>query len=225
MESELSYAFFTLDVPACVCGSFHVLLPSTWHCLGSPMSPSQGGQSGTAVQTPGGTVTNVQLKHAVCCVVKQTTLQGKPQRTLFCFSSAVAMESLWVRAVCPLWGWALLHAQRATPGSTSLGSKLGCYWHIPLSSPLQPSKQAGVLSEKQENCSGTDMKTKGMVSKLDIKKYAKINCGRQVKILRNNILTTTFQENCSKVNTCSNTFSHPSDSQVGSQKMWLALFH
>lgn len=104
-------------------------------------------------------------------------------------------------------------------------SKLGCYWHIPLSPPLQPSKQAGVSSEKQENCSGTDIKTKGMVSKLDIKKYAKINCGRQVKILRNNILTTTFQENCSKVNTCSDTFSHPSDSQVGSQKMWLALFH
>lgn len=91
--------------------------------------------------------------------------------------------------------------------------------HPPQLSP--PAFQTGwsVNSEKQKNCSGTDMKTKGMVSKLDIKKHAKINCGKQVKILRNNILTTTFQENCSKVNTCSDTFFHPSDSQVGSQKM------
>lgn len=34
-----------------------------------------------------------------------------------------------------------------------------------------------------------------MLNNLDIKKCAKINCGRQVKFLRNSILTTTFQEN------------------------------
>lgn len=91
----------------------------------------------------------------------------------------------------------------------------------------EPSFPTGwsISSENQENCLGTDMRTKGMASNLDIKKYANINCGRQVKFLRNNILTTTFQEHFSKINTFSNTFSHPSDSQVGSQKMWLALFH
>lgn len=141
------------------------------------------------------------------------------------FSSALPWlwSSFQVRAMCPLWSWSLLHARIATSDSKSLGSKL--FTDPPQLSPAALQTGWSVNSEKLENCSGTDMRTKGMVSNLGIKKYAKINCGKHIKFLRNNILTTTFQENFSKINICSDTFSHPSDSQVGSQKMWLALFH